>query len=31
LPVLWQTRRAGSDLLRPPYTRVARFIEMISR
>ena len=31
LPVLWQTRRAGSDLLRPPYTRVARFIELISR
>ena len=31
LPVLWQSRRAGSDLLRPPYTRVARFIEMISR
>jgi len=31
LPVLWQTRRAGSDLLKPPYSRVARFIEMISR
>jgi len=31
LPVLWQTRRAGSDLLRPPYSRVARFIGLISR
>lgn len=31
LPVLWQTRRAGSDLLKPPYSRVARFIELISR
>lgn len=31
LPVLWQTRRAGSDLLRPPYSRVARFIDLISR
>ena len=31
LPVLWQTRKAGSDLLRPPYNRVARFIDFISR
>ncbi|MNM86781.1 Coniferyl aldehyde dehydrogenase [compost metagenome] len=31
LPVLWQTKRAGSDLLRPPYSKVARFIDMISR
>lgn len=31
LPVLWQTRKAGSDLLRPPYIRVARFIDFISR
>jgi len=31
LPVLWQTRRAGSDLLKPPYSRVARFIDLISR
>lgn len=31
LPVLWQTRRAGSDLLRPPYSKVAKFIELISR
>ena len=31
LPVLWQTRRAGSDLLRPPYSKVAKFIDFISR
>lgn len=31
LPVLWQTKRAGSDLLRPPYGKVARFIDFISR
>lgn len=31
LPVLWQARRAGSDLLRPPYRKVARFIDLISR
>ncbi|KRG44488.1 aldehyde dehydrogenase [Stenotrophomonas pictorum JCM 9942] len=31
LPVLWQSRRAGSDLLRPPYRKVARFIDLISR
>ncbi|MGE8286632.1 MAG: coniferyl aldehyde dehydrogenase [Stenotrophomonas sp.] len=31
LPVLWQTKRAGSDLLRPPYSKVAKFIDFISR
>lgn len=31
LPVLWQTKRAGSDLLRPPYAKVAKFIDFISR
>ncbi|MCW4455864.1 coniferyl aldehyde dehydrogenase [Flavobacterium sp. MXW15] len=31
LPVLWQARRAGSDLLKPPYARVARFIDLIVR
>jgi len=31
LPVLWQPRRAGSDLLRPPYARVARFIDLLVR
>lgn len=31
LPVLWQPRRAGSDLLKPPYAKVARFIDFIIR
>jgi len=31
LPVLWQPRRAGSDLLKPPYSRVAKFIDFIVR
>jgi coniferyl-aldehyde dehydrogenase len=31
LPILWQTRRAGSDLLKPPYSRVQRFIDFIIR
>ena len=31
LPVLWQPRRAGSDLLKPPYSKVARFIDFIIR
>ncbi|WP_305806289.1 coniferyl aldehyde dehydrogenase [Stenotrophomonas sp. YIM B06876] len=31
LPVLWQSRRAGSDLLKPPYAKVARFIDLIVR
>ncbi len=31
LPVLWQPRRAGSDLLKPPYSRVAKFIDFIIR
>ncbi len=31
LPILWQPRRAGSDLLKPPYSKVARFIDFIVR
>jgi coniferyl-aldehyde dehydrogenase len=31
LPVLWQPRRAGSDLLKPPYSKVARFIDFLVR
>ena len=31
LPILWQPRRAGSDLLKPPYARVAKFIDFIVR
>ena len=31
LPVLWQARRAGSDLLKPPYAKVAKFIDFIVR
>ena len=31
LPILWQSRRAGSDMLKPPYARVSRFIDFIVR
>ena len=31
LPILWQPRRAGSDMLKPPYSKVARFIDFIVR
>ena len=31
LPILWQSRRAGSDLLKPPYANVQRFIDFIIR
>ena len=31
LPILWQSRRAGSDLLKPPYAKVAKFIDFIVR
>ncbi len=31
LPILWQPRRAGSDLLKPPYAKVAKFIDFIVR
>lgn len=31
LPVLWQPRWAGSDLLKPPYARLTGIIEWISR
>lgn len=31
LPIVWQTRRAGSDLLKPPYSKVERFIKLLLR
>jgi coniferyl-aldehyde dehydrogenase len=31
LPITWQARRAGSDLLKPPYAKVERFIRMLVR
>lgn len=31
LPVLWQSRRSASDLLRPPYAPVARLIDFLVR
>ena len=31
LPILWQPRRAGSDLLKPPYAKVAKFIDLLVR
>ena len=31
LPVVWQSRLAGSDLLRPPYARIARLIGWLAR
>ena len=31
LPIVWQTRLAGSDLLKPPYSRVERFIKLLLR
>jgi coniferyl-aldehyde dehydrogenase len=31
LPILWQSKRSGSDLLKPPYSRVAKFIDFIVR
>ncbi|MDH7453733.1 coniferyl aldehyde dehydrogenase [Luteimonas composti] len=31
LPVLWQPRRAATDLLRPPYARVSRLVEWLAR
>ena len=30
LPVVWQPRRAASDLLRPPYARVSRLIDFLA-
>ncbi len=29
LPIVWQSRLAGSDLLKPPYSRVDRFIKLL--
>ena len=31
LPVLWQPRWAGSDLLKPPYRRIARLVDALIR
>ncbi|MCD9029509.1 aldehyde dehydrogenase family protein [Luteimonas sp. BDR2-5] len=31
LPVLWQSRLAASDLLKPPYARVRRLVDFIAR
>jgi len=31
LPILWQSRRAGSDMLKPPYSRIGRFIDFMIR
>ncbi len=31
LPVLWQRPIAGTDLLKPPYARVERFIRLLTR
>ncbi len=31
LPILWQSRRAASDMLKPPYSRIARFIDFMVR
>ena len=31
LPVLWQPRRAGSDLLKPPYSKAQWLLDLIVR
>ncbi len=31
LPIVWQSRLAGSDLLKPPYSKVERFIKLLLR
>ena len=31
LPILWQPRRAASDLIKPPYVRVARLLDLLVR
>jgi coniferyl-aldehyde dehydrogenase len=31
LPVFWQTRRSGGDLLKPPYTKAKWLIDLIVR
>ena len=31
VPILWQSRRAGSDLLKPPYAKVERFLRLLLR
>ena len=31
LPVLWQSRLAASDLLKPPYARIRRLVDFIAR
>ena len=31
LPIVWQSRLAGSDLLKPPYSKIDRFIKLLLR
>ncbi|MFS8136580.1 MAG: coniferyl aldehyde dehydrogenase [Thermomonas sp.] len=31
LPIVWQSRLAGSDLLKPPYSKVDRFLKLLLR
>ncbi|WP_045726573.1 coniferyl aldehyde dehydrogenase [Xanthomonas sp. GPE 39] len=31
LPILWQSRWAGTDLLKPPYARIARMLTLLLR
>jgi coniferyl-aldehyde dehydrogenase len=31
LPVMWQAKRAGTDLLKPPYAKVARLLSLLVR
>ena len=31
LPILWQARRTGADLLKPPYTKAKWLIDLIVR
>ncbi|SBV89536.1 aldehyde dehydrogenase [Xanthomonas translucens pv. graminis] len=31
LPILWQSRWAASDRLKPPYTKIARLIDLLLR
>lgn len=31
LPIVWQSRLAGSDLLKPPYSKVDRFMKLLLR
>lgn len=31
LPILWQSRWAGMDMLKPPYSKIERFIRLLTR